>query len=263
MKNYKMLIVIFISLIILYCSSSPIESIEPVKINLENKQKLLLLSFDELTENIFQESETYDYLSDYLTDKMNNWLTKTNGFNVTNLSQAEPEPEFDINYAYISNNSIFRALKAYAQLYDYDLIIYPTYNMNTTTESTGTNQILSLEIKIFSYDVNNEEVNYTNSQNSLIGIDTSLYEGETSLIDNSNQNIKNEEEILENEKNIADKTKIAFDIIISNIINDYALFIQDELNQSDSPNDDQTNDNNDQTDNSNNNNEQSENNSSN
>ncbi len=242
MNFYKIPILLLIICIILSCSGSPISTIEPVKINLENKQKLLLMPYDILNKNVFERDESYKYLSDYLTDKMNIWLTDTNGFNVTNLTDAVPEPEFDFNYAYISENNIYKALLAYANVNDYDLIVYPVYKIESTTDSTETNKILYLEIKLFGYNVKYENVEYINKKTIISGIDVSLYQGVTSIINNSdNPNQISNEELIEQEKNIADKTKTAFDIIIGEISNDYTLFIKDRLNNPDSSEDDSIN----------------------
>jgi hypothetical protein len=164
---------------------------------------------------------------------MNDWLSETNGFDVINLTDAQPKPEFDINYAYISENNIYKALLAYAKVNEFDLIIYPVYKIESTTDSTETNKILYLEIKLFGYNLKEETVEYNKSKSIISGIDVSLYQGETSIINNSNNpNQTSNEELIEQEKNIADKTKTAFDIIIGEITNDYTLFIEDRLNNS-------------------------------
>ncbi len=236
-------VVIFMP-IILFCAGHSITEEETVTINLENKKKILVLPFTSLKDGFFDNWETYEYLSKFLNEEITTDISDTGGFEVTNLTKETPDVKFDINNAYVSDSGISRSLFRYVKNNNFDMVIHPMYMIYSTVDSSGADQILSLSVKVFLFDVKTEKVSYTDTKTSVAGIDISLFQGVSSMTGDGENKSKTEEENkdkekeqkIENERNIADKSKTSFSFIIKSTINGLAIFVQKqeiELSQTD------------------------------
>lgn len=241
--------------------------ITPVELNLETKYKLFLSKFNVVNKNFFEFDETYDYLSDYLGNKLNEWLIETNGFDISHSNDDIYNIEFDPYN--LSNIKINDELLNHAIETNTDIILFPFYKIDTTIDSTSTDKILNIRIYIVSYNVKANEFRYNNAFTTIAGLDLSEFEGPKSLIkydeeaNETNEESKTEEEMKQQELTIAEKILTTFDNTIAEIANDYAIFVQNDGEVFFPPEEETTDEDEDENNNNNSNENENENNSSN